>query len=404
MSNRAQRLRKFSPLLYRVHTYWRAWRQERQIVWEHAEYAANNGVLRSTDPLSIEVGQGRLRERLARRGLVLKGKAKGNLHIIYATRPSNWEPHNIPPELAKLGKVTVYYYANRGFNDSAPEWLEVRNRLDQDILAFVREVHDREPVDAFVGYLSGWQIAPETIQAIGEMDIVTFGFHWDDKLGFRGQLAGGRWRGPAAVASVYDLNLTNAPDSIPKYAAEGGLAILWPEAANPEHFRPLDFPLDYDVSFIGGCYGYRPILIEYLRRHGIWVDAFGPGWPNGAIHESKMIEVYARSRINLGFGGIGYSMKAQCLKGRDFEVPMCGALYLTSENPDLHLVYDINREILTYTTREDCLAKICYFLDHPEEEAAIRRAARERCLQDHTWEKRFVKIFKMAGLLTEQTT
>jgi len=47
---------------------------------------------------------------------------------------SNWEPHNIPPELAKLGKVTVYYYANRGFEDGARHWIEIRNRLDQDIL------------------------------------------------------------------------------------------------------------------------------------------------------------------------------------------------------------------------------------------------------------------------------
>lgn len=83
---------------------------------------------------------------------------------------------------------------------------------------------------------------------------------------------------------------------------------------------------------------------------------------------------------------------------------MCGTLYLTSENPDVHLVYDIGREIVTYTTKEDCLAKIRYFLDHPEEAGAIRLAARERCLRDHTWEKRFERIFKMAGLLTERTT
>jgi len=233
------------------------------------------------------------------------------------------------------------------------------------------------------------------------MGIPTFGFHWDDKLSFRGELSEGRWSGPAAVASAYDLNLTNSPSSIIKYEAEGGLSIFWPEAANPEHFRPLDLPFEYDVSFIGDCYGYRPIMIEYLRRNGISVETFGPGWSNGSVSEKEMVEIYARSRINLGFGGIGYSMKEQCLKGRDFEVPMCGALYLTSDNPDLHLVYDIGREVVTYTTKEECLTKIHYLLDRPEEAMAIRKAARTICLREHTWERRFESIFKLAGILKE---
>jgi hypothetical protein len=273
--------------------------------------------------------------------------------------------------------------------------------MKEDLLAFIQVVHRREPVDVFVGYLSGWQVAPETIEAIGQMGIVTFGFHWDDKMSFRGQWAGGQWSGPAAVASAYDLNLTNSPDSIPKYEAEGGLAIFWPEAANPEHFKPMDLPFEYDVSFIGACYGYRPIVIEYLRHKGIKVETFGPGWPNGPVSEKEMVEIYSRSRINLGFGGIGYSMKEQCLKGRDFEVPMCGGLYLTSENPDLHLVYDVGREIVTYRTKEDCLKMVHYFIDHPEEAMAIRRAARFKCLQEHTWEKRFDLVFKLADILKE---
>jgi len=273
--------------------------------------------------------------------------------------------------------------------------------MDSDLLRFVREQHRRQPIDVFLSYLSGWQVAPETICAIGEMGIVTCAFHWDDKLSFRGMMAGGRWSGPAAVAAAYDLNLTNSPSSIVKYEVEGGLAMFWPEAANPDHFRPLDISFDYDVSFVGACYGYRPILVDYLRREGIRIDAFGPGWPNGPVSEDEMVNLYARSRINLGFGGIGYSTQVHCLKGRDFEVPMCGSLYLTSDNPELELIYDIDKEILTYRNKEECCEKIHYVLANQNEANAIRQAARRRCLMDHTWAVRFRTLLTTIGFLME---
>ena len=399
MSSRAAALWKYAPFLYRIHAGLRAWQQERHIDNEQADYAALRRLSMTDDPQNINDISARLQERLSRRGLVPRPKPKRALRIIYATRPSGWEPHNIPPELAKVGTLIPYYYAERGFDDTAGDWPDKRERLDRDLLAFVKRVHDSEPVDAFVGYLSGWQIAPATLLAIGRMGIVTVGFHWDDKRSFRGKRAGGRWSGPAAVAGAYDLNLTNAPDSIAKYQAEGGLALFWPEAANPDHFCPLDRAFEYDVSFVGACYGYRPIFMRELRRQGIAVEAFGPGWPNGPVSEKEMVEIYARSRINLGFGGIGYSMKAQCLKGRDFEVPMCGALYLTSDNPELRLVYNVGREIVTYGTKEECAGMIRHLLAHPEEARAIRRTGRARCLSEHTWEKRFESVFQLAGML-----
>ena len=227
MSKRAQILWQLSPFLYRQHTYWKAWQQEMRIANERAQYSAYDTKF-SNDGSSIKIEQlkKKLRERLIKNGVSLKSKGKGELHIVYATRPSDWEPHNIPPELSKIGKVTAYYYSNRGYQDNAADWILRRSQMQEDLLTFIKEVHQREPIDAFVGYLSGWQVAAETILTIGQMGIPTFGFHWDDKLSFRGELSEGRWSGPAAVASAYDLNLTNSPSSIIKYEAEGGLSIF----------------------------------------------------------------------------------------------------------------------------------------------------------------------------------
>jgi len=101
----------------------------------------------------------------------------------------------------------------------------------------------------------------------------------------------------------------------------------------------------------------------------------------------------------LGFAGVGYSKKLMCLKGRDFEVPMSGGLYLTQDNPELSLVYNVGKEILTYRDEEDCAKKIKRILANPEEADKIRQVGRERAMRDHTWEKRFEKVFNIAGLI-----
>jgi spore maturation protein CgeB len=112
-----------------------------------------------------------------------------------------------------------------------------------------------------------------------------------------------------------------------------------------------------------------------------------------------MIKLYSRSRINLGFAGVGHSRKLMCLKGRDFEVPMSGGLYLTQNNPELSLVYDVDRDLVTYGRVEDCAGKIKRLLANPGEAARIRDSGRKRALRDHTWEKRFHDLFRATGLM-----
>lgn len=85
--------------------------------------------------------------------------------------------------------------------------------------------------------------------------------------------------------------------------------------------------------------------------------------------------------------------------GKAFEVPMSGGLYLTQDNPELSLVYEVGKEILTYKNGKDCAEKTKWLLANPEEAAKIREAGRKRALKDHTWEKRFEKIFRLAGIM-----
>ncbi len=392
----ASRLKNL-PLIGGLYCCLKGLQQERSATRALSDYmrrAEDLGIVRP-EASNLEEHLGR---RLAGRAMSRWPKPKGQLHIFLAYYVSSWEAI-LPKALAPFGEVTAFNWREHGFNDRADDWLNHRERMNELMLQAFHSAHAAEPVDAVVGYLSGNNTAPETLQTMSREGAAIFNFCWDDKLFFPGEIVGGRYNSSAAIAHAVDLNLTNAPESVIKYAVHGGLAMFWPEAAHPEVHRPYDVPFEFDVSFVGACYGWRPRFIGRLRRRGIKVECFGKGWPNGPLSGEEMVRLYSRSRINLGFAGIGHSRRLMCLKGRDFEVPMSGGLYLTQDNPELKRVYDIGREIITFRDEEDCAQKLRSLLDDPARAAAIREAGRARALKEHTYERRWEQVFQLAGLL-----
>ena len=306
--------------------------------------------------------------------------------------------YNIAPALAQFGQASTYLLP-RGVKDlSHRDWLQVRDRVNADFVDFVAQAHRHRPVDLVLTYYSGHQVGPETIRRINDLGIVSAAFHLDDRLFFRGERLGGRFRGPAAVAQAYDLNLTQAPESLVKYRVEGGIPLLWPLAANPELCYPRDVPFRYDVSFVGTAYGNRISTVHYLKRRGVEVAAFGRGWPGGYVPPDKFQEIYCASRLNLNFDDIGYT-HYQCGKLRDFEVPMCGGLMLGTHNVHLQNYFELDREIFTFRNPRECLAQIKRLLADEKLCARARRQARARALKDHTWEVRIRQLLQVIGFL-----
>jgi hypothetical protein len=221
----------------------------------------------------------------------------------------------------------------------------------------------------------------------------------NDKECFVGKSKFGQVIGMRDICRHFDLCWTSTRDALEKYCVEGALPIYLPEGANPEVHRPYDLEKTIDVSFVGQRYGNRPAVIGALESAGIEVEAFGPGWPNGPLPTEEMVKMYSRSRVNLGFGGVAGHKDTYCLKGRDFEVPMSGGLYLTERHEELNSVYEVGKEIVTYSGMDDLVSRTRWLLSHPEEADRIRIAGRERSLREHTWEMRFEKIFGLMGLI-----
>lgn len=340
-----------------------------------------------------------LRQRIGTRAERLGWPRRhGELNIFLAYPLSNWESI-LPTALSAFGQVTAFEWRSQGFDESAPDWLRRRDSMNGALLEAFNAAADVRPVDVVVAYASGFTMSPETFGAMAARGAVTTNFCFDDKVNWPGAKQGARFSSTAALSHAVDLNLTSDPEGTLKYVVEGGLAMFHAEAADPDLFRPVPAEFEYDVSFIGARFGWRPILIDGLRRHGIDVACFGRGWRNGPVANEEMNSIYAKSRINIGCGGIGYSRKLMCLKGRDFEVPMSGALYLTQNNPELSLLFDIGSEIVTYSEISDCARTIEELLRDPERASAIRTAARKRSLRDHTYEVRWTHVLRSLGAL-----
>ncbi len=385
-----------SSMLRFVHANIRGTLQDRRAarsLAQHKALAIPDG--HADDPGKLQT---KLRERIRRRKPNLVSKKLGDLHVFVAYQVWDWEAI-LPIALQPFGKVSSYDFHGDGFDENLPDWPSRQTEMNRRMLDRFMQANEIQPVDAVVCYLSGHNTHPDVLQEMGRQGAAIFNFCWDDKLNFPGEKRYGIYRSPAGIANAVDLNLTNAPESVIKYAAHGGLALFWPEAAHPDVHKPVDVPFEHDVSFVGARYGWRPALIQQLEKLGVSATCFGRGWPNGPLPDSDMISIFSKSRINLGFSTIGYSKTLMCLKGRDFEIPMSGALYLTQHNPELEIVFDVGKEILTYRNAKECASLIRHYLAHPDEAASIRTAARERCLRDHTYLARWSQVFRLAGIL-----
>jgi SAM-dependent methyltransferase len=73
---------------------------------------------------------------------------------------------------------------------------------------------------------------------------------------------------------------------------------------------------------------------------------------------------------------------------RLFEATGCGALLITDYRPNLGQLFEIGREIVAYSSIDECITLVKYYLEHPDEAAEIAARGQERTLRDHTYTKR----------------
>jgi spore maturation protein CgeB len=348
-----------------------------------------------------------VQKHMAARGYTPNLKALGNIHTFAVIPRLGWHSH-LYDDLYELGPVSEFDYVKDGYDWSEfgradKQGRQRRQEMNASILPRIQATHKRSPIDWIFVYASGLEISADTIRAIQEsIGVPVVSMCLDDKQSWDGPWMGDHRAGQIDIASTFDLCWTSARVACEWYLAEGGRPLYMPEGCNAGVYRPRAAQRDLPVSFIGAAYGFRRRLIRFARRYGIPVQTFGPGWNTHSVWGDRAVEILCRSRINLGMGGIGYSEWLTNVKTRDFEIPCTGGgMYLTSYNPDLALHFDIGKEIVCYRTADEMVELIRYYLGHPDEAEEIALQGRERCLREHRWLHRYIKICETLGILNK---
>lgn len=193
-------------------------------------------------------------------------------------------------------------------------------------------------------------------------------------------------------------NITTSASAYQRYLQDGhAMKVIKSQWGASPAYKKIDSAKDINVSFVGQPHGDRKQVIEQIRRAGIDIQCYGTGWQQRLSFDG-VIDVWNRSKINLNLNN-ACDVRFKQIKGRNFEVPACGGFLLTGHAENLEEYYEIGKEIVTFTSTEEMIDKIKYYLAHDAEREAIAKAGYERTMKDHTYSTRLDHIFTKIGLI-----
>lgn len=163
------------------------------------------------------------------------------------------------------------------------------------------------------------------------------------------------------------------------------------------------------VGFIGDYERERAEAIYYLAENGIPIRIWGPNWDRKCrlSHPSLKIEGkplwgddYAMAICSFDINLVFLRKTNRDLQTtRSIEIPACGG-FMLAECTNEHLeLFEEGKEAEFFSTKEELLEKVQYYLKHEEERRLIAHAGKERCLKSGY--SNHERIKEMMGLIEE---
>ena len=184
-----------------------------------------------------------------------------------------------------------------------------------------------------------------------------------------------------------------------------------PEACNPLwHHRVELTEADRrkyacELCTVSNMYYYRARMLEMFKDYDLkiwgisypsWLESpLRPCYPNVYVAELEKAKAFAAAKIVLNTMHYAEIEGVNC---RLFEAAGCGAFQIADWKPALAELFEPEREMVTFRTREELKEKVDYYLAHPEERQEIAERAYVRAQRDHTYEVRLRAMFQILSL------
>lgn len=115
---------------------------------------------------------------------------------------------------------------------------------------------------------------------------------------------------------------------------------------------------------------------------------------HGNVWGKDMYEVLAQSKIVVN-RHIREIAKNYANNMRLYEATGMGAMLITDKKDNLGDIFDIGKEVETYSSVPELIEKIAYYTTHDEERANIAAAGQRRTLRDHTYGRRAQQLLQI---------
>ena len=113
-----------------------------------------------------------------------------------------------------------------------------------------------------------------------------------------------------------------------------------------------------------------------------------------AVFGMDMFQVLRDSRLTLNIHADSSPLFASNM--RLFETTGVGTCLVTDWRGNLQDLFEIGKEVVAYRSADECLEKVRWLLDHPDDREAIARAGQSRTARDHTFGQRALEFDAIA--------
>jgi spore maturation protein CgeB len=120
---------------------------------------------------------------------------------------------------------------------------------------------------------------------------------------------------------------------------------------------------------------FTPIVSEKLRLH-----------TRPPVYGLAMYQTLQRTQVNYNIHGDLSPGSAS--NHRLFECTGVGSCLLTDHKANISTLFEPDREVVTFSSTEECIDKAKWLLDHPQERRRIAQAGQRRTLAEHTFTQR----------------
>lgn len=330
-----------------------------------------------------------------------KTPGSNDLNIMAVCPIVNWETQLLSA-LKENATLTHLDFGLSNVYDSVRKWSASKENNLKKLRRFFNENYNREKINVVFLYISDFHLSGD-LSFLKQDNTIVVLFTWDDRLNFKSNI-NGQQVGIYNISQQVDfvLNMTRAPLS--RYGRNKTLVLNWNSLVDlyllHEYSPPsLSLPprIEETVMFFGNKYGYREKVINYLVARNVPLELFGDGWGTRVIPYNDLWRKIPRVSLNLGISTIGYTNTVFCMKGRDFEVPGVGGLYLTNNSSELAAVYKPNENVLAYNNLDDCYAQCCKVLENPHLFEKIRLNG-YRTANRYSWDRRVAALKSLLNI------